>query len=306
MERRRQTMLESLEASFAARSGDDSLFRAAWSGVAELMPPAPFLPCDASEMPSFLLARHAGDLGFAILWIVQSTLVRSLLADLGPGIASMSGGGPATIGALAHSEDSAHPVKAMERGDAVELSGVKKYITGGIHADFVMVTARKPGDDKISSITAVPSASFPPGALCPLAMDSLKTTSHASLRLDAFAAPKTSVIGADPAALRKAIKRWSIIERSLIMQAYAGLVLYAAEKLEVRDAAGAIETALDDHNRLIAAQLASARGGERVPEGSSLLSPLLASARPLIQALQNDAAPSSRLPDLLLFRSMKL
>ncbi len=299
-------MLESLEASFGARSSDDSLFRAAWSGVAELMPPAPFLPCDALEMPSFLLARHAGDLGFAILWIVQSTLVRSLLADLGPGVASMSGGGPATIGALAHSEDSAHPVTAVERGDVVELSGVKKYITGGIHADFVMVTARKPGDDKISSITAVPAASFPTGALRPLAMDSLKTTSHASLRLDAFTAPRSFLISAEPAALRKAIKRWSIIERSLIMQAYAGLVLYAAEKLAQRELAGTIMPALDDHNRLIAAQLASARAGDRVPEDNSVLSPLLASANPLISALHADAAPSSRLPDLLLFRSMKL
>ncbi len=303
-------LIERLEESFPDRIKDRASFKETWSELAALFPPGlAGYPID--RMPSLLLARDAGDLGLAILWIVESALIRSVASavrDLVPDTSPVRSiiREPSLIGALAHSEDSARPAVIEQHGAHIAMRGFKKYITGGTDADFIFITARMAGDEKITKLVGVPVRDLPPEALRTLAMEPLRTTGHASLTLDGITLPASCLIPIEPGALRREIKRWGIIERSLIVQAFIGLLIYLARALSMQDAVGEPDRLLALQNDAAARQIAQALNGETIAEGGAVMREVMALSAWIQGALEG--APSAlavRRKDLSLFNSLK-
>lgn len=218
--------LKRLESGYSARCGDPALRAAAWNELCGLYPPS-IESFAGGTPPSTIFARDAGDLGIAILWIVQSALVRPIGAETG--LFEKYAPAPTSIGALAHSEDPARPMRALAEGRSLRLSGEKKYITGGLDAEFLLVTALDKNDET-RRIIRLPAGLLPEGALAELELGTLRTTSHARLSLTDFAIDDAFLLPADDRAVKRAIVRWGMVERALILEAYTGLCLYLARR----------------------------------------------------------------------------
>ncbi|TAL32996.1 MAG: hypothetical protein EPN93_15130 [Spirochaetes bacterium] len=311
-----------LDEGFASRCGDFDLQRAAWVELAGEYPP--FLERyreAAGPLPSGIVARRSGDLGLSMLWIVQATIIRALLADL------RSAGDADKIAALldmlehdriaslAHSEDAANPV-TVERSESNEacVSGTKKYITGGYLCDLVILTMRLAGEQKVSRAAVIPAYIIPDDAFEELHLAALRSMSHTRLTLRKFLIPESDLFAIEGADLRRAIKRWGIVERALIMEAFIAFCMYMGEALP----AGAIPNhALDDLQSLLTAQSATtksaydqARAGERVDERSADLASVLALAGAIRDAHKktgdaNNEGLAARLQDLDLFSHLR-
>jgi hypothetical protein len=274
-------MYRALDESYLQRSADRSAFVPAWGKITEVFPPAPDSLYVVENLPSFQLARESGDLGLAVLWIVQAALIRSLIQVIhSQGLSFLHRVNPETIGSLAHSEDSKHPVTAVESDEHVVINGCKKYITSGLHSDFILLTARRPGEEKISMLIHIPMPLLPGGTLQELALGTLTTTSHAALTLDNLRLPGNSVIPLEPSAIRKHLKVQGMIERSLIVQAYIGLLMFMGGNVNgLPDTLHReMETLLRDHNRALTVQINAAHAGTPVTPLSTDFSGLLAMA----------------------------
>ncbi len=303
-------LIKRLEADYPDRARDRASFRKTWIEFSALFQPGlAGYPIDG--MPSLLLARDAGDLGLAMLWIVESALIRSVafaVRDLVPDTSPVRSiiREPSLIGALAHSEDSARPAVIEPRGERIAMRGFKKYITGGTDADFIFITARMAGDEKITKLVGVPVRNLPPEALRTLAMESLRTTGHASLTLDGITLPASYLIPLEPGTLRREIKRWGIIERSLIMQAFIGLLVYLAHALDMNDTVGELDRLLALQNDAAARQIAQALNGETIAEGGAGMREVMALSGRIQGALEGAPSPlAARRDDLSLFNSLK-
>ncbi len=291
--------LKRLHADYSARRDDRSRRAVVWNELCAHFPPS-IEACAAGTPPSTLLARDAGDLGIAILWIVQAALVRPIASEIGaPGTAFSS---PASIGALAHSEDPARPMRvAMDRGGPA-LSGHKKYITGGLDADWIIITAMG-GDETGPRAVYVRTANLPAGALEEIELGMLGTTSHARLSLSGQSPEGAVLLPADGRTVRRAVKRWGIVERALILEAYAGLCSHLARRTGLAE----IQARLDE---LIAARSLSRRGqveaamaGARIEPGGADVAELTGISASIAEAAAALAAEDSRrLDDLKLAR----
>jgi alkylation response protein AidB-like acyl-CoA dehydrogenase len=191
-------LLHELEHSYLVRCNDVSHALSAWRDVARAFPPHMAQYAQSGMLPSRQLSGVSGDLGMAILWIVQATIVRLFIRDI---IAAASGYhsrmatiSATDIGALAHSEDRDSPVTIKETADSIVLSGTKKYITGGIAADFLLITARQTGDDGVTKLVFLPRDYLPSGALVDLSLSILRTIPHASLKLNDLELPRDHLV----------------------------------------------------------------------------------------------------------------
>ncbi len=231
-------LLDEIEHSYVARCDDRGEFKNFWKAVVSNFPPD-ISKCTEVPRPSLLLARDAGDLGLAIMWIVQTVLIRPILHDIGINEVVFLQGeslvGENIIGALAHSEDRNFPAILRETAEHISISGKKKYITGGRYADFLLVTARKEGDDAVSSLLIIPHEAIAPETLQNISLPMLRTIEHASLEMHNLVVPRNTLVQIEPSQLRRLLKRWSIMERAFIAEAFLGLCAYIAQKLENRN-----------------------------------------------------------------------
>jgi hypothetical protein len=229
-------LLHELERSYLARCNDASRSLSAWRDVALGFPPDAAQYAQSGTLPSRQLSGVSGDLGMAILWIVQATIVRLFIRDIIAAASAyhsrMASISATDIGALAHSEDRDAPVTIEETVNSIILSGTKKYITGGFAADFLLITARRKGDDGITKLVFLPREYLPSGALIDLSLSILRTTPHASLKLNDLELPRDHLVMIEPAPLRRALKVWGIVERGLIADSFVGLCLYCSQKLQ--------------------------------------------------------------------------
>ena len=263
-------ILRKLEKTFSSRCAAPSMPVSLWHQVCGTYPP--HLDTELHSVPSMDIAMNSGDLGLSLLWIVQASLVRGLIGDITAGQADnknlFSEIGPATIGALAHNDDRERPV-IISPGRI--LNGTKRYITGGTSSDFIFVTSREKADDKISHLVMVRTRDIPPGSLIDLDLDSLKTVGHGRLMLSDFTVPDGCIIPCEGKPLRRSIKRWSIIERSLIMQSFMGLMHYINRAI-IRETSTIIieenelDSAIKTQNETVREQIASAVAGDLIDE----------------------------------------
>ncbi|PKL37161.1 MAG: hypothetical protein CVV44_16120 [Spirochaetae bacterium HGW-Spirochaetae-1] len=278
-----KSYLAEIKKSYIARYKNPAEQKIAWQRAAALYPPQ--IDIYDNLRPSLLLARHGGDMGLALLWIVQATLIQSLLRAVkevpvqSPSILSIIGGDKkAALGALAHSEAGHEPVTIAEKCDSIVISGVKKYITAGMNADFILLTARHRGEEKISRLVFIPSPEISTGEMENLDLGYLDTTTHGRLILREKVLPPGLVIPMAPPVIRKNIKVWGVVERALIMEAYAAFALGLDQDMAILTGAAAgnrneqaaveeiLTTMIGNNNELIAKAL---KGDRLEPDYSS-------------------------------------
>ncbi len=233
------------------------------------------------DFPSTDISRFSGDLGLALLWIVQAALIRSLTRDslLTPETVTiltsiMHDEGSASIVALAHSEDPRKPVTIREDEGRLLVNGTKKYITGGLQCDFILLTSRHDGEEKPSLFACLPVRILPGGSLAELDIGALKTTSHARLVLSDFNLPRELLLPVEGALMRKLILKWGIIERALILESYIALCLFVCEELDGfdsfdRSVPDGLRRLLAEQKKISRVQLAQAQSGKMVDRKSA-------------------------------------
>ncbi len=223
--------LQKLEQSYPNRISNHALFTDAWYSFVTDYPPTHCL-LDFNELPSTSVALHSGDLGFAILWIVQSVLIRCIIYNINqlqPWTIQLHN---TTIGAMAHTEPNSNRMIARYLdANTLVLSGKKNYISGGPDADMLLLTAIRPGEDKFTKIIYIPARSLPENALQEINLSILPTIRHSSLTLTDFACHASQCSPLKDKELRKILKKWSLIERSLIGEAYIAFLCYLAKNV---------------------------------------------------------------------------
>ena len=227
--------LETLKHSYTDRINNHTLFKDAWNLFVHDYPPTHCL-LDYKELPSTSIALYAGDLGFAILWIIQSVLIRCLLYSINqlqPWQIDLQSN---TIGAMAHTEPDSNPMIARYSDkNTLLLTGKKNYISGGSNANILLLTARRPGDDKITKLIYIAANDLPENTLQDINLSILPTIKHSSLTLIDFSCNSKNCCPIKDKDLRKILKKWSLIERSLIGEAYIAFLLHLAKNIPIPD-----------------------------------------------------------------------
>ena len=224
-------LIELINTGITARAGDLSMQKNVWEAVTGFF--RPDINLYRSTRPSVILSQETGDLGLALLWIVQTALARPVLNDIVLHIEDASGILPVisainekTIIALAHSESAASPVTCTVNGRVAQLSGTKKFITAGRNSGLIMITCRETGAPKIDRVALVSKDELPDGAMHPLDLKITRTVDHASLTLNEFNLDAERIPPVDPRVIRRSVKKWGIIERALILESYIAFLLY--------------------------------------------------------------------------------
>lgn len=226
-------LIDLVNTGITVRTRDLSMQKKVWESAAELF--RPDINLYGHARPSVLIARETGDLGLAVLWIVQAALARPVLNDLtmnspdASGIPSIvSGLNSKTIISLAHSESAAEPVTCTVNEGTASLNGTKKYITAGRNSGLLMITCREPGAPKIDRIALAGPGDLPEGAMSPLDLKIMRTVDHASLTLNQFSIDAGMIPPVDPRVIRKSVKKWGIIERAMILESFTAFLLYCS------------------------------------------------------------------------------
>ncbi len=226
-------ILKQLRQGYQARQGHGQQQKSDWEEiVSERFPPV--LSADQEVRPNVLLAEQAGDLGMALLWIVQAALFRPCLdlfsrqdqpdSRLATRLKAV---GHDHYGALAHSEDQLQPfIVDSAEADELVLRGTKKYITGGKQADSILVTARRPEENKVSQLIWLPAAEIQNSEMRPLDPGALLTISHGRLVLTSKRIPGHYRLPLTSSQTRRYLMIWGMIERGLILEAFIGLLKY--------------------------------------------------------------------------------
>lgn len=183
--------------------------------------------------PSTLIAGETGDLGLAVLWIVQTALIRPIINDLvlaapkeSNFISLVSNIDNLSLCALAHSEDPGNPVILTKEKKHFQLNGVKKFITAGINADYILTTCRDRDEAKINRVVMLNRELINPGEMKDLNLPIMKSVSHTSFNFNKKTIPVENVPQINDRNLRRSVKKWGIIERALIIEAYIPFLRY--------------------------------------------------------------------------------
>ena len=237
---RMKNALAFIHDTYLERCDNSGLQKKTWQDTIAVAFP-PDLSDGRTTRPSTRLAGESGDLGCALLWIVQSALVRPFLglirlqADLTPDQMSLLSTFVQTgCGAMAHSEPKEAPVVLTTEPLGLRLNGIKKYITAGSQADFILMSARGPGDEKVSRLLLLPVSAISTGEIIPLDLKALRTTSHGRLTLENKTVPGHYLLPLTPPMVRKGLKINGLVERSLIMEAVLAFMLYLNRRLARR------------------------------------------------------------------------
>ncbi|ABW68932.1 acyl-CoA dehydrogenase family protein [Desulfosudis oleivorans] len=229
--------LATIHDTYLERCDNSGLQKKTWRDTIAVAFP-PDLGDGRTTRPSTRLAGEGGDLGCALLWIVQSALVRPFLslirlqADLTPDQTSLlSTFGQTDCGAMAHSEPKEAPVVLTTETVGFRLNGIKKYITAGSQADFILMSARGPGEEKVSRLLLLPVSALSAQEIIPLDLEALRTTSHGRLTLVDKTVPGHYLLPLTPPMVRKGLKLNGLVERSLIMEAVLAFMLYLNRRL---------------------------------------------------------------------------
>ena len=301
-------IFQDIEQSYFDRCHKPKEAQACWENFLVEFPPDRLE--DYNLRPSLNLAKEAGDLGLALFWNAQASLIRPLLKAFLPTvensetIAMLSGIAKNAVGALAISESKDRPLIVTKENGRVRLDGEKKYITGGRYADFLLMTSRSTQEEKLSSILFLPVCDIQTQAFEDLDLGCLCTSSQARLTLDNYHLPMANLVSDDTSVIRKRLRVWGMIEQSIIVEAMTGLTLYLAERVfqdfdKRVQAIGDVEAGLFLLSGEIDGQIASAQSGDFVRP----LSPI---SEHLIQAMKDlktiHEGLQNQMPDELLYR----
>jgi len=234
-------LLEIIKSTHLERISDINFQREVWFKLSGLFKPD--ISLYRAGRPSSLIAKETGDLGLSVLWIVQSALIRPILKEIvlrSPDNADLSAilnkVNHNSLCALAHSESPAAPVLLSQSADKYILNGEKKFITAGKNAGLMIVTCRYEGEEKISHIAIINPAELPGNSLPDLNLDIMRSVSHTKLVLNNTVIQPFQVPDIAPSAVRKMIKKYGILERAMILEAFLSFLLYSETILNTLDA----------------------------------------------------------------------
>ncbi len=229
-------LLELIKSNYLQRTADIGEQKKIWTSLSGQF--RPDLTLYRTGRPSMLIAKETGDLGLSVLWIVQAALIRPILKDIvlksenDKELSSMlSRVDHNSLCALAHSENSAAPVILTESGDGFKVTGEKKFVTAGKSSDLMIVSCRMPGDAKISRIAVIDPTSIADDSLPDLKLEILNSVSHTRLHLSDTFLKHFQIPRINPSEVRRMLKKWAILERSLIVEAFLAFLLYAEKIL---------------------------------------------------------------------------
>ena len=312
-------LLENIKSGHLKRTTDINEQKKIWIELSEQF--RPDLTLYRTGRPSVIVARETGDLGLAVLWIVQASLIRPILKEIvlkaenDKELSLMLGRiTHNSLCALAHSEDPAVPVTLTGSDNGFILNGEKKFLTAGKNAEFIIVTCRPAGDEKISRIAIIEPAALPENSLPDLKMEIMKSVSHTKLVLDNQTLQNFQIPRIDPSAIRRMLKKSGIIERAMIMEAFLSFMIYSEKILA---AAGSEISAHDEISSLL--ELQSASVTKQIDEGVysgkietqniplHKILPLIETFKKLYIEVENSLPETEKikLKDLFLFDNLK-
>jgi hypothetical protein len=252
-------LLEQIKTEYIIRTANIDEQKKIWEKLSHQF--RPDLTLYRTARPSTITARETGDLGLSVLWIVQASLIRPILKELilksenDKDLSEMlSRIDHISLCALAHSEDFNTPVTLTETENGFILNGEKKFITAGKNAELMITTCRMTGEDKISHIALIDSAALPENALPDLNLEIMRSVSHTKLVLNNIEIHPFQVPRLDGAVIRRMMKKYGILERAMILEAFLSFMLYAEKIL---DEAGAELTAHEEISSLLELQSVS-------------------------------------------------
>ncbi|MDY6906431.1 MAG: hypothetical protein SWH61_17300 [Thermodesulfobacteriota bacterium] len=264
------TIFNSLHESYITRCHQPEPQKSAWRSIVK-NGFEPDLQKEWHIRPSVRLAKESGDLGMALLWIVQAALIRPCLTRLRETEAltsrqkdMLTAVDVDQIGALAHSEPPGNPLTLSKSKDRLGASGEKKYITAGPLADFFFMTAREKDDEKISCLLWVPGALIAPDELVRLDLNALFTSIHASLLFHKKSLPDTCLLPVRAPEIRRMIATWGMVERNLIVEAFTAFLSYLSNRIGMTDRHPAIEDILRRQQDAVTLAVQQARAGQFV------------------------------------------
>ncbi|MCL2155176.1 MAG: hypothetical protein FWH53_05880 [Leptospirales bacterium] len=200
----------------------------------------PDLTLYETERPSVAIAKETGDLGIAVLWIVQTALTRPILKeiilrseeDLANSLREIN---DSSLCALAHSEDINNPVILSDRDENRDknkdenfiINGEKKFITAGRNSDLIILTCRTPGEEKINRIAIIDPKQIPESFITDLKLNIMESVSHTRLTFKDYEIDKNQLPLIDPSTIRRILKKFGILERGLILEAFLSFLIYA-------------------------------------------------------------------------------
>jgi len=224
-------LITEIKETYLKRTSDSSLQKKIWRELASFF--RPHVKNYRLTRPSTLIAKGTGDLGLSVLWIVQTALARPVINDLAISspkentlISLVQGIDDFSICALAHSESRGAPVTIDKINGGYELNGTKKFITAGINADFILITCRGSGEEKISRAVLLDKDSIPCSSMTDLNLEIMKSVNHTSLTFSSLHITGDNAPEIDATSLRRAIKKWSLIERAMIIEAFIPFLIY--------------------------------------------------------------------------------
>jgi hypothetical protein len=260
-------LLELIKSGYIKRTTDTNEQKNIWIKLSGQF--RPDLALYRAGRPSMLIARETGDLGLSVLWVVQAALIRPILKEIilksendGQLSSMLSRVDHTSLCALAHSENPAGPVIISETGGGFMLNGEKKFITAGRNAGLMIITCRAAGEEKISRIAMIDPAGLPEGSLPDLNLEIMKSVSHTKLVLNSLPVEHFQIPRVDPSIVRRMIKKYGMIERALIFEAFLSYLLYAEKALNTSGAGIALT---DEVSLLLEMQSASAT--KQIDEG---------------------------------------
>ncbi len=252
-------LLEKIKSEYLKRTTDIDSQKRIWVNLSSQF--RPDLTLYRAARPSVIISRETGDLGLSVLWIVQAALIRPILKEIvlksednKELSAMLEIIDHNSLCALAHSEDSNAPVTLTETSNGFILNGEKKFITAGKNAGLMIVTCRMAGDEKISHIALINSAALPEDALPDLNLDIMRSVSHTKLVLNNIEIHPFQVPQISDSVIRRMMKKYGILERAMILEAFLSFLIYAEKIL---NESGAELSSYDEITSLLELQSAS-------------------------------------------------
>lgn len=270
-------LVDKINETYLDRCVSPALQREIWHDLASFFKPD--IKNYRLNRPSAIIAGITGDLGLAVLWIVQAALTRPVIKDLvmsapqeSSFISLVSGIDDFSICALAHSEDKSSPVTVKEEGDSIILNGVKKFITAGVNADYILITCRDENEEKINRAVMLNRESIDTTEMKDLHLPVMKSVNHTSLNFSNRIISAASIPPVNGSELRRAIKKWSIIERALITEAFIPFLGYfnkaaLQKRLNIADE-NTINTLSQEQSALASTQIEEAFFAEKISTGN--------------------------------------
>jgi hypothetical protein len=278
----------------------------------------PDLTLYETERPSVMITKETGDLGLSLLWIVQTALTRPILKEIilksKEDISQKIKADDNSLYALAHSDDIKAPAILSDKDKEDKdknyiLNGDKKFITAGRNADLLILTCRTTGEEKINRIAIIDPKEIPESFITDLKLNILVSVSHTRLSFKDYEVKKDQIPLIDPSAIRRIMKKFGILERGLILEAFLSFLIYA-DRILTSSFEDKLSSLLEKQADSVTKQISEAAYSDRIETKNISFEEFI----PVIEILKEDYVKAEnnlpeteriKLKDVFLFDNLK-